>query len=132
MISSADAVDLNEEISTIAHKLRDLLDPDALFLFVHTSEGIRLVARSTTDLVDVSGVARHFGGGGHERASAALIQVKDQADVPEMMRSLHEDLVAQLQKVIKPSLTINKIMSHKPHLLSPATSLDEANRLMQR
>ena len=132
VISSADAVDLNEEISTIAHKLRDLLDPDALFLFVHTSEGIRLVARSTTDLVDVSGVARHFGGGGHERASAALIQVKDQADVPEMMRSLHEDLVAQLQKVIKPSLTINKIMSHKPHLLSPATSLDEANRLMQR
>ena len=132
VISAAEAVDLNEEISTIAHKLRDLLDPDALFLFVHTAEGIRLVARSTTDHVDVSSVARQFGGGGHERASAALLQVKDRQEVPGMFSHLREELETVLKKVIKPSLTIGKIMSHKPHLISPTTSLDEANRLMQR
>jgi hypothetical protein len=48
-VARANAEELNDEISTIAHKLRDLLDPDALFLLVRTNEGIRLVARSVTD-----------------------------------------------------------------------------------
>ena len=49
----ADASDLEEEISSIAHKIRDSLDPDALFLVASTQEGIRLVARSTTDKINV-------------------------------------------------------------------------------
>ncbi|MFZ3080079.1 MAG: hypothetical protein WA109_10360, partial [Bellilinea sp.] len=56
VISTAEAPSLNEEISSIAHKLRDLLDPDALFLLVGTTEGVRLVARSTTDRVNVAEV----------------------------------------------------------------------------
>ena len=68
---------MSDEISTIAHKLRDLLDPDALFLLVQTGDGIRLVARSLTDHVDVSKIAEHFGGGGHGRAAAALIRLNN-------------------------------------------------------
>ena len=73
VLACANAEDLNEEISSVAHKLRDLLDPDAIFVLVNTIEGIRLVARSTSDQVDVSAIAAKFGGGGHERAAAALI-----------------------------------------------------------
>jgi len=51
---------MNEEISSIAHKIRDLLDPDALFLFVRTSEGIRLVARSTSDQLNVARIAKNW------------------------------------------------------------------------
>src|SRR5690606_1552234 len=47
VVAMAAASDLDEEISSIAHKIRDSLDPDALFLVVKTPEGIRLVARST-------------------------------------------------------------------------------------
>ncbi len=129
-ISSAEALDLNEEISTIAHKLRDLLDPDALFLLVRTSEGIRLVARSTTDQVNVSKIAHHFGGGGHERAAAALIQVKT-GDL-EALASLNEALIQELKKGILPPLTVGRIMSRRPHLIGQSTSVAEAARLMQR
>jgi len=57
-ISSAEAPDLGDEVSSIGHKIRDLLDPDALFIFVSIQEGIRLVARSTSEQIDTSKIAR--------------------------------------------------------------------------
>jgi len=132
IISSAMAPYLNEEISSIAHKLRDLLDPDALFLLVRTPEGIRLVARSTTDQVNVARIAHHFGGGGHERAAAALIQISSTDDSETMLADLYNQLLEELTHSIKPPLTVAKIMSRRPHVMSPATPLHEAARLMQR
>jgi tRNA nucleotidyltransferase (CCA-adding enzyme) len=132
IISTAHAMDLNEEISSIAHKLRDLLDPDALFLLVRTPEGIRLVARSTSDQVNVARIARSFGGGGHERAAAALIQVSATDNIDDRLKNLSDQLVEQLSGVITPSLTLSKIMSRRPHLIHPSTSLEEAAKLMQR
>lgn len=132
IISCADARYMQEEVSSIAHKLRDLLDPDALFLFVQTMEGVRLVARSTSDQVDVSHIARKLGGGGHARAAAALIQGRASgAEIPRLEK-LADEVMAELHKVIKPPITISKIMSRKPHLITPTTSLEDANRLMQR
>jgi len=131
ILSCANAVDFNEEIASIAHKLRDLLDPDALFLFVRTVEGIRLVARSTSDQVDVARIAQHFSGGGHERAAAALIQAAEDAEEVALDVFCHE-VIEELERSIEPPLTLNKIMSKKPHLISPSTSLNEAHLLMQR
>ena len=74
VIACGDASDVDEEISTLAHKLRDLLDPDALFVVAATQDGVRIVARSTSDAIDVSNVMAEFGGGGHDRAAAALIR----------------------------------------------------------
>lgn len=131
IISCATSLDINEEISSIAHKLRDLLDPDALFLFVHTLEGVRLVARSTSDHVDVAHIARHFGGGGHERAAAALIQVANDVTL-KTLESYSQEVLMELERCIEPPITINKIMSRRPHLLTPSTPLEEAYKLMQR
>lgn len=132
LIASAEAPDMSEEISSIAHKIRDLLDPDALFLFVRTAEGIRLVARSTSDQVDVAHIARMLGGGGHERAAAALIQPEMIQQDQVTLESLQQQVLEELKRVIKPPLTISKIMSRRPHLITPATSLEDAHQLMQR
>ena len=131
ILSYASAPELNEEVSSIAHKLRDLLDPDAIFLFVHTVEGMRLVARSTSDQVDVSRIAQKFGGGGHRRAAAALIQLKDSQETVSY-QDCFDKVVTDLEEIIQPPLTISKIMSKKPHLISPTTSLAEAHKLIQR
>lgn len=133
LVSSANAMDMNEEISSVAHKLRDLLDPDALFIFVRTSEGIRLVARSTSDQIDVSKAAALFSGGGHERASAALVHPEDFSSDPDLaLQMVQEKLCNALPDLVKPSITVGKIMSRKPQLLSVDTPLEEAARLMQR
>lgn len=134
LFARADAREMNEEISSVAHKMRDLLDPDALFLLVRTSEGFRLIARSTTDEVKVGAILVPFGGGGHERAASALIQ--DASTTEEEAGRFADSLIAQLEaelhRQVVPSLTVKKIMSRRPILLTPETSLSEADTLMQR
>lgn len=135
LIACAEAVELTEEISSVAHKLRDLLDPDALFLLIRTNDGVRMVARSTTDQVNVARIASHFGGGGHERAAAALIkeplpfQVNDRND---LLQAACQELLRILPESVRPSITVGQIMSQKPQTLSPNTSVQAAAALMQR
>jgi tRNA nucleotidyltransferase (CCA-adding enzyme) len=134
LIASADSRDMREEISSVAHKLRDLLDPDGLFILVQTSEGIRLVARSTSDQVNVARIAARFGGGGHDRAASALIDAHHlKTEVKELsIQSLTDQLLQILEEEIKPAVTVEKIMSKHPLLLTPETTLFEAERVMQR
>jgi len=133
VIAKAEAPELVEEVSSIAHKIRDLLDPDGLFLLVKTSEGIRLVARSTSDRINVAEIAAEFGGGGHERAAAGLIRPED-LGVPEdqALDVVYTRLLETLPQKVLPAITVEQIMSPQPRVLSPETSAQEAAQLMQR
>jgi tRNA nucleotidyltransferase (CCA-adding enzyme) len=125
MIGQADARGGDEELSTIAHKLRDLLDPDVLILVIDIPSGTQLVARATTDQVDLGALTAHFGGGGHPRAAAALVRDRRAKDV-------YKDLVAVLPEMVRPVVTVAELMSRRPQLLSPETSVKEVSKLMQR
>ena len=70
VIAPAVAPDYQDEISTLAHALRDIYDPAGLFLLVDLGDRIQLVARSTTDAIDVGAIAKEMGGGGHPAAAA--------------------------------------------------------------
>jgi tRNA nucleotidyltransferase (CCA-adding enzyme) len=135
IISTAEATSLVEEISSIAHKMRDLLEPDGLVIVVSTEEGYRLVFRSTTDMINVAPIAAHFGGGGHERAAAALVRrssgfgyTKDE----EELRRINIELINTLSANIHPPLTVKQIMSRKPRLIPPTISASDALKLMQK
>ncbi len=131
----ANATDINDEISSVAHKLRDFLDPEALLLMVLTKQGIRLVARATTDAVNVSRIAAHFGGGGHARASSALIRPEGKLSPEEFQRLLEKtylEMISILDKHVKPLITVRHIMSKNPLILTPDTPVDEVARLMRR
>ncbi len=128
VIGCADARNVTDEISSVAHKLRDTLDPDALFLLLETGEGIRLIARSTTEQINVSAIAAVFGGGGHERASAALIHPSG----PNALEENRQRLIDVLPGFIIPAVTVGQIMSRRPRLLTPHTSAEEAAQLMGR
>jgi len=125
MIASAQAETYVEEISTLAHKLRDLYDPQALFLLVRMEDRIQLVARSSTDAIDVAEIARHFDGGGHSKAAAALIEGQDLAAVRERLLQL-------LAVHVKPTTIVREIMSFGAHTLSPQTTVAQAEEMMRR
>jgi len=116
---------LVEEISTLAHKLRDVFDPDGLFVLVGLNGSVQLVARSTTDELDVGAVAEHFGGGGHARAAAALIRDRNSAQV-------REELIEFLGSSIEPAPTVGEIMSRDPQLLNPDVKISDVGERMQR
>jgi tRNA nucleotidyltransferase (CCA-adding enzyme) len=125
LVASADAEGYVEEISALAHKIRDLYDPAGLFLLVNLGEHLQLVARSTTDAVDVGHIADHFGGGGHTRAAAALVRDMD-------MESARQTLLDMLERHIHPLVTVGQIMSHGVHTLAPQTTVEEAGEFMLR
>jgi len=129
-VSYADAPNLGDEVSSIAHKICDLIDPDALFIFVSIREGIRLVARSVSDQIDTSQIAMVYNGGGHQRASAALI--KHNKKNPSQLRDLVHMFLDELPVYVQPAITIEQIMSKKPLTITPETTISEALTLMQR
>jgi tRNA nucleotidyltransferase (CCA-adding enzyme) len=125
ILACGDAKDMNEELSTVAHKLRDLLDPEALFVLVTTRGGVQMIARSTNTAIDVAKITEQFGGGGHERAAAALTRDSELEPVCQRLLDILPDLV-------NPAITVSQIMSRGPQLLAPDTALDEALLRMQR
>jgi tRNA nucleotidyltransferase (CCA-adding enzyme) len=132
VIACGDAQDVDEEISTLAHKLRDLLDPDALFVLVATQEGVRLVARSTTEAIDVSRIAAEFGGGGHDRAAAALVRAQEAPPDTSMLEDACVQLLKVLPDLVRPSVMVSQIMSRRPQVLQMETPVKEVAKLMQR
>lgn len=125
VITCGDAQEMDEELSTVAHKLRDFLDPDALIMLINTRGGVQLVARSTSDNIDVARIAIHFGGGGHERAAASLIKDGD-------LERICQELISILPDFVQPAVTVAEIMSSSPQLLSPATPVEDAAARMRR
>ena len=126
IIAAATISEPVEEISTLAHKLRDVYEPDGMFLLVQMGDQIQLVARSTSDAIDVGKLAAALGGGGHSRAAAALIHSDD-------LHSIFETLVYLLQSQVRPAVTVGQIMSYgTPQTLSPEVTIAEAAERMRR
>lgn len=130
MLACGETSNPTEEISTLAHKLRDLFDPDALFVLVHSPEGVRFVARSGTDQIDVAAISAQFGGGGHNRAAAALI--KRETGQQQLLQDVREELIAILPRFVRPAVSVAQLMSKRPRVIAPETSVQDAAKLMAR
>jgi tRNA nucleotidyltransferase (CCA-adding enzyme) len=112
-----------ESINSIAHRLRDMLDPDALFLLVQMPDNsgrrnIQIVCRAKTDAIDCGQIAGYFGGGGHGRAAAANIE----APLDETTKKIWEVLAES----IKPPVLVADLMSYGgSQIVSPDSDLRE-------
>jgi tRNA nucleotidyltransferase (CCA-adding enzyme) len=114
-----------EEVSTLAHQLRELYDPAALFLLVQMDDHIQLVARSNHATIDVGAVAQAFGGGGHATASAAFIHDTE-------LRQAKAKLLRLLKASVNPSITVRELMSFGAHTLAPSDTIAQAAMMMNR
>ncbi len=122
----SDAHQYEDELSGPAQALKDLFDPDALFVVVDVGPHIQVVARSSTDAVNVGMVAEQLGGGGHRRAAAALLQDATLAEV----RRLIVDLI---RRETSPPATVAQIMSRgRPHSLEEEMPVAAAMERMKR
>ncbi|MCL5961122.1 MAG: CBS domain-containing protein [Chloroflexi bacterium] len=125
LVTQARAEGYVEEISTLAHKLNDLYDPDALFMMVQMDHHIQMVARSTTDDIDVGKVLRRFGGGGHGKAAAAVLTRTD-------LETLRAELLAVLPAYVKRQVTAGEIMNRSVRTVPPEVTIAEAAAQMTR
>ena len=126
VIAQAEAASLGEEISAVAARLRDYHEPDAVFLIVDMHELVQVVARSTTDEIDVGAVARTLGGGGHARAAAAPVR-------GQPMATIRDEIVRLLNEQARAAVTVRDIMSvGRPQTLLPDMTINDAALLMRR
>ncbi|HEX6387677.1 MAG TPA: CBS domain-containing protein, partial [Anaerolineae bacterium] len=117
--------DFDDEISSVVHRLREVLSPAGLFVLVQVRDGVQLVARSATEQVDVAVIATELGGGGHSRAAAAMITGAELAAV-------HQEVMNLLPKAVKPMATVAEIMSYGVQTVQPEMTVADAAALMQR
>ncbi len=114
-----------EEISGLASRLRDLYQPEAMFILVEMTDHVQMVARSATDAINVGHITEFFGGGGHPRAAAALIKKK------ALIESKTE-LIRLLYLEVQPALTVGQIMSKGVRTLVPTDTVRRAAEVMDR
>lgn len=117
--------EFDDEVSSIAHRLRDSLQPVALFVLVQIGQDVQVVARSSADAVDVSQVTTALGGGGHSRAAAALVPKHSLAAVERRIREL-------LHEVVQPLDQVAQIMSFGVQTITADMRVADAATLMQR
>jgi len=115
----------DDEISSVAHRLRETLTPDGLFVLVQLGDGVQLVARSSVDEVDAGLVARELGGGGHSRAAAAMIVGGRLPDVARRVRAV-------LPRAVQPTLRVAAVMSYGVLTVPTTTPVAEVAALMQK
>lgn len=115
------------EINSVAHRLRDVLDPAALFVVVQMPNSIHLVCRATAEVVDVGEVARSFGGGGHRNAAAATIR-DDQTALENVVSSLWQQLYLHVQPVTR----VADLMSFGVQTVTPDRPIRDIIQQMRR
>lgn len=126
VIAWADAPQYTGELSSLAHRLRDFYESDALFLVVGLGEMTQVVARSTTDAIDVGQVSQALGGGGHARAAAASVR-------GQSLPQIRAAIVTLIGQHSHAATTVRQIMSvGRPQMLTPEQSIDDAAVLMRR
>ncbi len=115
----------NMELSSIAHRLRDVIDPAALIMLVQVGKDVQLVARANSSFVNVGELADRLGGGGHARAAAGLVVDSTLAQVRALVLEMLPDF-------IQPDITVGQIMSHSVHALSVSLPVQEAALQLQK
>ena len=127
VIAEAHAPGFREELSALATRLRDFHETDAIFMVIDLGDIIQVVARSTTENVDVGKIAAELGGGGHTRAAAAPIH-----DTSVGTRAIRDRIVELLNRHSRAAVTVGDIMSHgRPQAIPPEMTVDAAAELMR-
>ncbi len=113
------------DIAGMTHLVRDMENPDVLFLAVAMEKRVCLVARSRVSEVDVGEVMRSFGGGGHASAASATLQ-------GQSLKQVLAKLNLTLQGAVRSPVAAGDIMSEPVKTMPVGVTINEARELLTR
>ncbi|MCE5259345.1 MAG: CBS domain-containing protein [Chloroflexi bacterium] len=114
-----------DELSGLVHQVMSMYEPDACFLLAEFEGNTQIIARSAGEAVNVAQVLASLGGGGHGKASAALVRNQPLAQV-------EAELLRLLEAHVVPPALVRDIMANNVHTLNMTLSAAEAAVLMRR
>lgn len=114
------------ELSSLAHRLRDLYTPAVIALAIATGDtGTQLILRASADTLDAGALAAGFGGGGHRYAAAAYVRGID-------AETLLARVEAAVRELMQPALTAADIMTRPVHTAPVDATVAQAEELLLR
>jgi tRNA nucleotidyltransferase (CCA-adding enzyme) len=114
-----------DELSSLIHELMDVFETDAAILLAQYEESVQIIARSSTDALDVAELVRPLGGGGHSKAAAGRTEELSLEEVSSrILEGLGKHMVAPTR--------VHAIMSTNVHTLRPDMTVEDAAQLMRR
>lgn len=125
IVTAAKADEYVSEVSSVAHRLGNLLDPTALFVVVEMPNSVQIVCRAAHEALDAGEIARVFGGGGHGRAAAATVYGKTYAEVTQM---LWQELIRR----VRPQTTVGDLMSYGVQTVNADQWVNDVIQLVRR
>jgi len=125
ILSSTETEKFTEGLSIITRKLGQIEDVDIVFCWVKMKDKTYLVARSDDPSVDVSGIIKVLGGGGHAQAASAVL--KDAG-----IKDIENRLIASLYKNIKKPMVARDIMSYPIRTVSEDASIEKVNDFLKK
>lgn len=112
-----------EDLAMIVQKLAQLEHVDAILAAVAMDAKIQVIGRSRFEEIDISQIARAFGGGGHAMAAAASIKGLTLVEVENQIRTM-------LEQQAQSWLPARDIMTTPVKWVSKSTTVADTERLM--
>lgn len=123
IITEASVKNFTDELAVCVNRMKEIENRDVVFALIRLEGRVHLIGRSDNELIDVSQIAAHFGGGGHPYAAAATI--KDMTLI-QAREALHGYLLSTLRT----SRTASEIMSYPVRTMAHDATVEEARHLM--
>ncbi len=113
------------DIASLAHKIRDIGDADAVFLIVMMKDRVQVIARSNTPEVNVSEVLHVLGGGGHPQAASAVVRNMS-------LEETENKVLSVLKEKIHSTKTAKDIMTSPVKCILMNNTLKTAEKTMSK
>lgn len=112
-------------LALLTRKALERTGTDALIFVVEMGKRIFIVGRSSSERIDILPIIKRLGGGGHQKAASAMIKNGDFQEILAIVRT-------NIHETIKPSLTAKDVMSSPVKVISTATTIEDAQKMMHR
>lgn len=112
-------------LGAIVSKLWDLENVETLICIVRTGKKTHTVMRTSSNEVDLGGVASELGGGGHRKAASFTVNESNTASVKKIV-------LETLKRYVNRGVLAKDIMSSPVRVVYSEMTIGEVNKIMER
>lgn len=111
-------------LNIVTGKLWNHLGAETLISVIKMGKKIYIIGRTSSSDVDIGGLMKELGGGGHRKAGSASVRYRS---VEEVIT----DILKMLKKYITPAFRARDVMSSPVKVIYTHQKIEEANRIME-
>ncbi|WP_041075589.1 CBS domain-containing protein [Thermotoga caldifontis] len=112
-------------LAAVASKLWNLENVETLVCIVRTGKKIHVIMRTSSNEVDLGGVANELGGGGHRKAASFTVNDSNIASIKKIV-------LETLKRYVNRGILARDIMSSPVRVVYSDMSIGEVNKIMER